>query len=512
VSVHLPRELEGQLQRICQILPPGAGMHLVGGAVRDIILKRPLHDMDFVLSGDVLGTARKVANHLGAMYFTLDESRRTGRVIWTQESGDRLVLDFAAQRGPDLESDLRARDFTVNAMALTLEGEMRLLDPLGGAQDLREKRLKPCSPDSLTADPVRILRAVRLSIALNLRMSPDTRRQISAALDHLPKVSNERLRDEIMRILEGPRPDAALRLLDLLGVLPFILPELTAMKGVRQSLPHQLDVWEQSLSVLRHLDAVIGVLELEYQPDRAANLAMGLLVLRLGRYRQQFDQHFHRTITPDRSLRGLLFLAALYHDAGKPQAYQQDANGKIRFLRHEQISAELALRRGQALPLSNDEVDWLVRVVRHHMRPHHIAQTGKEPTRRTIYRFFRDCGPSGVDICLLALADCLATYETTLPQDLWANYLDVIRLLLHAYWEKNEQMVSPPGLINGHDLIDELSVPPGPQIGRLLELIREAQATGRVKDREQALRLARSLASQSSPNSSQPPVKKKQDG
>jgi poly(A) polymerase len=507
VSILLQRELEGQLLRIRQILPPGADVYLVGGAVRDIILKRPLHDMDFVLSGDVLGIARKVANHLGAMYFTLDESRRTGRVIWKQDGGERLVLDFAAQRGPDLESDLRARDFTVNAMALALEGEIRLLDPLGGAQDLHAKRLKPCSPDSLSADPVRILRAVRLSVALSLRMSPDTRYQISAALGRLPQVSSERLRDELMRMLEGARPDAAMRLLDLLGVLPIILPELTAMKGVRQSLPHQLDVWEHSLSVLRHLDAVLGALELEYQPERAANLAMGLLVLRLGRYRQQFDQHYQRTITPDRSLRGLLFLAALYHDAGKPQAHQQDANGRIRFFRHEQIGAELAARRGQALPLSNEEVDRLVRVVRHHMRPHHMAQTGKEPTRRTIYRFFRDCGSSGVDICLLSLADCLATYETTLPQDLWAQYLDVVRLLLQAYWEQNEQMVSPPALVNGRDLIKELSVPPGPQIGRLLELIREAQATGRVTSREQALKLARSLARQTTTNRSEPLIK-----
>jgi poly(A) polymerase len=508
VSINLRPELEVQLQRIRQVLPPDAGVYFVGGAVRDILLERPLHDIDFVLGGNVLGVARKVANHLGAMYFTLDESRHTGRVIWTQENGDRLILDFAALRGPDLESDLRARDFTVNAMALPLQGEMHLIDPLGGAQDLRDKVLRPCSPDSLVADPVRVLRAVRHSIALNLRMSPETRRQIDVALNQLPRVSTERLRDELMRMLEGPRPDAAVRLLDLLGVIPFILPELAAMKGVSQPLPHQLDVWEHSLSVLRNLDAILGALDLEYHSDKAANLSMGLLVLRLGRYRQSLDAHFHQSLTPDRSLRSLLFLAALYHDAGKPQTYQKQDHGRIRFWGHEQISARLASKRGQALPLSRDEVDRLVRVVRHHMRPHYMAQTGKEPTRRTIYRFFRDCGPAGVDICLLSLADCLATYETTLPQDLWANYLDVIRILLQAYWEQKEELVSPPGLINGHDLIAELSMSPGPQIGRLLERIREAQATGLVKDRDQALSLARKLAGGTHSNDSERPVKK----
>ncbi len=153
-----------------------------------------------------------------------------------------------------------------------------------------------------------------------------------------------------------------------------------------------------------------------------------------------------------------------------------------------------------------------MRVVRHHMRLHHMANAGKRPTRRTIYRFFRDCGSAGVDICLLSLADCLATYETTLPPDLWAGYLDVVRRLLQAYWEQKEELVSPPGLVNGHDLIAEFSLKPGPQIGRLLELIREAQATGRVKNREQALKLARSQVSEWRPDSIGTPTKKKRDG
>lgn len=512
MSITLGREFEAQLQRIRQVLPVDASVHLVGGAVRDIILGRPLHDLDFVLTGDVLGVARKVANLLGAMYFTLDQARHTGRVIWIQEDGSRLVLDFAARRGPDLESDLRLRDFTLNAMALPLHGEMVLIDPLGGAQDLQEKILQPCSPDSLMSDPVRILRSVRLSIALDLQISSQTHRQMGDALDRLPQVSAERQRDELMRILEGPHPHAALRLLDKLGAMPVVLPELVALKGVHQSPPHQVDVWEHSLSVLKHLDVVLESLSPEFQLDEAANPVVRMLVSRLGGFRTQIYQHFLQPLTPDRSLRSLLFLAALYHDAGKPAAYSQDADGRIRFLGHEKISAELAARRGHALPLSNDEVDRLVRVVRHHMRPHHMAQAGKAPNRRTIYRFFRDCGPAGVDICMLSLADCLATYEVALPGDFWDNYLDVIYRLLHAYWEQTEELVSPPVLVNGYDLISELSLAPGPQIGRLLELIREAQATGHVRNREQAFRLARGSLTGQNFNSGEGPLEQTRDG
>jgi poly(A) polymerase len=124
------------------------------------------------------------------------------------------------------------------------------------------------------------------------------------------------------------------------------------------------------------------------------------------------------------------------------------------------------------------------------MRPLWLTQTGKLPSRRAIYRFFRDTGPAGVDICLLSLADTLATYGPALPTDLWAHQVDVIRALLESWWEKSEEVISPPALIDGNDLIGELGLKPGPIIGQVLRTIQEAQATGNVVNRRQAFELA----------------------
>jgi UTP:GlnB (protein PII) uridylyltransferase len=136
---------------------------------------------------------------------------------------------------------------------------------------------------------------------------------------------------------------------------------------------------------------------------------------------------------------------------GKSLTRSVDADGRIRFLEHEQVGADVASARGHALRLSNTEIERLRTIVRHHMRPTLLAQIGELPTRKAVYHFFRDTGEAGVDVCLLSLADTLATYGPTLPQERWAWKLDLVRHLLESCWERPQEAVSPPALVNGHD-------------------------------------------------------------
>ena len=486
-----PFEFSSLLELIRSALPSDTLVYLVGGAVRDALLERPVHDYDFALPGDALLAARRVANKIGAAYFPLDADRGTARLIFTDEQGSRHVLDFASLRGPDLESDLRARDFTVNALAVDVRNPQALLDPLGGAADVWNKALRACSPTSFTGDPVRILRAIRIAAGFGFHILPETRKFMRDAVPLLPRVSPERLRDELFRILGGPQPHTAIRALDMLGVLPHILPELLSVKNVTQSPPHVRDVWGHTLDTMRHLDILLTVLGPRHDPDASANLTLGVAVMRLGRYRQQISAYLQAPLVPERPLRPLLFLAALYHDIGKPEVRHLDENGRIRFFNHEQIGEELVSGRGKALHLSNTEIDRLGAVVRHHMRPTLLAHSERGPSSRAIYRFFRATGIAGVDICLLSLADLLATYGTMLPQERWARQVNVVGALLEAWWEHPETKVYPPAVITGHDLISEFGLEPGPLIGELLEGVREAQAVGDVGSREAALALVR---------------------
>ena len=493
MSTTPPISIHPILEKIASLLPQNLPVYVVGGAVRDALLGEQVHELDFTLPEGAIKTARLVADSLEGAFYPLDKARDYGRVILPQPDNDRLVLDFAAFQGDSLEDDLKGRDFTINAMAVDLRHPQELLDPLGGASDLHGKRLRSCTPEAFISDPVRILRGIRFAISFDIPTDSDTRDRMRTAVPLLPQVSPERLRDELFSLLDSKKPSAAIRALDYLNAIPHLLPELSDLKELDQSPPHILDVWEHTLDALKKLRIVLKVLQPAYDPENSASLHIGLISQRLGRYRSQLDTHLNDQLNQDRNLKPLLFLGALYHDIGKPSTRQIDQDGRIRYPEHENVGAKLIVERGQALQLSNPEIERLRIIVLNHMRPLWLAQTGGLPSRRAIFRFFRDTGSAGVDICLLSLADTLATYGPTLPSELWAHQIDVIRSLLEAWWEARDRAIYPSAIVNGNDLMDEFGLNPGPTIGRLLDSIREAQATGLVNNRRQALELASEL-------------------
>lgn len=484
-------ELPPLIAEFLPLFPAGQPVYLVGGSLRDLLLGRPVHDLDFALPLETRRTARRIANRLKAGFFMMDDARDTSRVLHHSVDGAQFMLDFVVLAENDLVTDLKLRDFTINAMAIDLHHPQQLIDPCGGQADLRAKVLRTCTPDALPADPLRCLRGVRLAVDLDLNIPAEIQTQLRANLPRLVQISPERVRDELVRMLEGPRPVEAVRLLDRLDGLPYVLPELVALKGVPQTAPHILDVWEHTLATLQHLVDLLAALGTEYSPAQAEDPWLGLACRQLGRFRVHFIELAVQKITNQRTRRVLLYLAALYHDVAKPASQTQVAAGRLHAFGHEQAGAELAAGRARALQFSNAEIDYLQTVVRQHMRIHFLAQADRLPSRKAVYHFFRDCGETGPDLCLLSLADTLATYAANLPETVFARELEVCRLLLAALWERPSESVRPMPLVNGNDLMAELGLAPGPQVGRLLELLREAQAEGRIAARAEAFDLAR---------------------
>jgi len=488
-----PLQINPFLERIAARFAPDFPIFLVGGAVRNILLNRPVSEMDFVVPEHAIKHARKIADYFNGAFYILDQERDYGRVLIPQPDSKSLVLDFAPLQGKNLDEDLQNRDFTINAMAVGIHPPHPLYDPWGGAPDLYARRLRTCSPSSFRDDPIRILRGIRFSLQFDVRPDKETKERMRAEIGLIQDVSAERLRDELFHLLEGRKPAAAIKILDNLDALQYCLPELCELHGLEQTAPHIFNAWQHTLEVGNQLEKILDVLSPRVDIDKTSNLQMGLISHQLGRYRNQISAHLQQDLVQSRSIRALLLLAAFYHDSGKPACQEVEQDGAIRYINHEVVGADLVTRRGTQLQLSNSEIKRLQLIVRNHMRPLWLAQTGNLPSRRAKFRFFRDAGSAGIDICLLSLADTLATYGYTLPANVWQHQVEVVRSLLEAWWEHKEEEISPSLYVDGNDLIDELKIKPGPVIGELIDKIKEAQAIGAITNRRQALELARNV-------------------
>lgn len=478
--------------KLRDLVTPKRKIFMVGGAIRDIFLNRPTNDFDFVLSSDSVLVARSIANQLNGDFYIMDKERGTARVI-TERNNKRFSLDFSLFQGETIAQDLKSRDFTINAIALDISNPGEAIDPMEGREDILQKKLRMCSPTSFPDDPIRVLRAIRLSVGLGFSIPADTVQAMKASTNFITRSSAERQRDELFHIMDLRKTDSALRLMDHIGAIKVVLPELELLRNLPQSAPHIHRVWEHTLAVIAWLDKLFQVLVDGYNEEASASLLIGLAVLKLGQYRHNLFLHYQTDPINDRSYRALLKFIALYHDVGKANTYHEDENGRIRFLQHEQIGSEVIKRRGRLLALSENEITLGEVIVRNHMRIHNLDWNGTKPTRRAIYHFFRDTNSAGVDVCLLSLADVQGTYGSTLTQEHWIEKLNICQTLFSAWWEERSSIVTPPRLITGDDLIQLFGLKPGRQIGEILESVQESQAIGTITDREEAINFVKDL-------------------
>ena len=452
------------LLRAARAAAPDGALVVVGGTVRDALLGRTDADVDLAVERGALALAERIAARLDATAVVLDAARGAGRV-----AAPGLQLDVADFRAPTLAGDLAARDFTVNALAVDLPrlldaGRAPVIDPTGGLADLRAGRLRPAGPGVLAEDPLRVLRGVRLEATLGMRLTPAAARAMRAAAPGLARVAAERVSDELRALLRVEATGRAVRRADTLGALAVVLPEVEPMRATPQPAPHRFDVLEHSLRALEACDRVLRRLAaLEpFGEELAAHLAEPL----------------GGGLTRGHALK----LAALLHDVSKPET-RGLVGGRVRFFEHDVIGAARAREIGERLRLPGRVVGVLERLVRHHLRPMHLAQAG-EITRRARLRFYRDLGPDTRDLLLLSLVDASAVTGAS-PLAVWRR-ASLIRDLLGG-WTEAETAAAAPPLLRGQDVMARYGLEPGPAVGDLLGRAREAQDLGLVRTREEAL-------------------------
>jgi poly(A) polymerase len=484
------------LTKVSQFLTrQGIKSYLVGGFVRDLLLGRDTADIDMAVAADALEIAPKVAAAINGRYVSLDEVNRIGRVVLANQevasTGGQWVFDFSTVKG-SIEQDLAQRDFTVDAMAVDLgevanqphlrdesgreRVDVQLIDPFGGRNDLAQGIIRVVSKTVFESDAARLLRAVRLAAELNLSIDKETEALIKHYCHLVAGVAGERVREELLRILAVPQAGRLLSYLDELGLVTATIPELNQAKGVRQPKEHFWNVFDHSIQTVIAVDFLLRQGGWEYADEE---------VLAVVPWSEVLAQHFDREVSHGSTRRSLLKLAALLHDIAKPQTRAVDEGGRMRFLGHAKEGAAITVDILERLRFSSQEIKLVETVVRHHLRPGQMSHA-ELPSRRAIYRYFRDTGEAGVDTLFLSLADHLATRGPHLDLVQWREHAQMVEYVLTQRFQE-ETVVTPPKLIDGHDLINTFGMSPGPKIGELLETVREAQAAGELTTREEAL-------------------------
>jgi tRNA nucleotidyltransferase/poly(A) polymerase len=413
---------------------------------------------------------------------------RSERPSGLQEKAVIPHPDALARR---LALDLAGRDFTINAMAADVRAPQEVIDPHGGQADLAAGLIRPVSDGSIRDDPLRGLRALRLAAELGFDLSSHTEALIRRDGQGLRSVSGERVRDELARLLILSNAAPYLKRLDHLGLLTAIFLELEPLRDLEQPPPHHLDALAHSLQTVASLEDILRELAVVHRRPGEARLARPPYrhtVGDLSRFSDRLRAHLLSRLAHDRPRLVALKLAALLHDAGKAAAQTIEPDGRIRFLGHDRDSVGIAGQAFRRLRFTKLEVKLAETVVRQHMRPLLLAAQ-ETVSSRAVYRFFRDTGDAGIDVLLHALADCRATYSQDEDGESWSRLVTLTARMLGDYWDRQSERVDPPSLIDGYALMREFGLQPGPQIGVLLEAVREAQIAGEVQTYEQALDL-----------------------
>lgn len=456
---------------------PDQKIYLVGGAVRDLVLDKTVKDLDFVVADGSVQLAKIVKRRFKGVWYSLDDEHQSARVILKQGDPDELVLDFTAFIGESLEQDLRQRDFTINAMAIDLDNLEEVIDPLGGLNDLRNGQLRPGNPQSMLNDPLRVLRAVRMIRTLELSHTFEITEQLRVATKGLNKISGERIRDELLKCLALPNLSLTYELLKKYEILDQLLFRIIKQESSKQS---SADSFEENFSnneddfvqnFLQTLERLILYIEKE-DPDSSV-FELCPVSISLPDILKNLNKNFGETLQGGRTRRQLLILYAMFfpHFPGYLADNQKAADSNC------QAFAESFTN---AFMLGQKEKQFFELVCAGYWEILSLGQE-EEVDALQIYRFFRRVGSYGIETALLHLASYCAS-SSLVPEK-----ISIADAIIFTWFREQTKIVDPPRLVDGDDLQKLLHLKTGPELGFYLESIREAQVTGEVKNRDEAL-------------------------
>ena len=420
-------------------------VYAVGGYVRDYLLGKEVKDIDFVVVGDGPGFAESVAQEVAATNVSIYKQFGTAMVKYQD-----LVLEFVgarresyrgSSRKPDVKSadlltDLTRRDFTINTMAVALNKEHygQILDPFDGKKDLKAGIIRtPLDPEkTFFDDPLRIMRAIRFASQLHFSIEKKTKKGLTQECERLKIISQERITDELLKILLSSQPSVGFHLMSETGVLDVVLPEISALKGVDQIGKHgHKDVFLHTIKVM----------------DNVAQV----------------------------SADARLLWTALFHDVAKPATKEYRKGIGWTFHGHEELGARMMGSIGRRLRISNETILYIKKLIRLHLRPMHLVEEGV--TDSAIRRLLFQAGEDVDDLITLCRADITSGNRKKVVKFL-SNFDGLVKRMQEVEEKDHLRSFQPP--VRGDEIMQVCGIKPGPIVGKIKTAIEEAILNGDI--------------------------------
>jgi len=424
-------------------------LFLVGGYLRDLLLGTRARDYDFALSKDASSSIEMIEEALCLRFFKV--GKEEANTITFRIIKEEMSVDITFLQGGTIEEDLRRRDFTINAMAFSLR-DQSFHRVEGSLDDIDKKLIRAVSGHSIDQDPLRMLRAVRYLCTLDgFVMEEDLIREISSKKDQIRKIPGERIKTELDKIVLSSGASTGMKFLYESTLLFTLFPELRGVESLGQGEYHHLNVLPHILLMIEKISWALA-----WVAQKGTKISL----------------------TEEDRLS--LYYAALFHDIGKQDTYSEDDKGRVHFYTHESHSCQRAEGIMERLRFSNQQKSRILHLVQQHMRIHNLPGGTKEGALK---RLVNQMGEETPLLVLHTLADKEAS-RGILSVQVDEVVEDHCFRILELFKEKD--IVHPPPLINGHDVM-ALGYSPGPQVGQILDFIRQKQVEGEVKNREEAL-------------------------
>ena len=434
--------------------------YIVGGFVRDVLMGKKSPDRDLILCNcDVEKFSRELADKLNAHFIELDPINKIYRIVLENKID---YIDITMPIENDFEKDIKRRDLTINAIAYNLKNN-EFVDLVGGIEDIKNGKIKGICDKNFEDDPLRLLRIFRFYSKTGFEIDENLVLISKKLYKRINEPAKERVTVELLKMFEGKCCDLALLKLDECGLLEEIFPIYKEVKKIPPNSHHHLDL-------IHHLIESVRQVQIFYE-NANEEIKNHLETIKYGSVQEL----------------AFLKLATFLHDIGKPSCWTiEEDTGRHRFIKHDEIGSKLVVPILKDLKFSKKQIQYIQMLIKYHIYPSSLVSS-EDVTDKAFMKFYRKMEGYVIDVIILAMADRLSARGEKITEDIVNKNINGLTKLLNDYLELRKDIKPLEKLLDGRDIMELLKIKQSPKLGEIISALKEAQISGNVTTKEEAV-------------------------